>query len=464
MKKKYNLLFLFADQWRRNAVGFMNEENVITPNIDEFSKNSMVFSNAVSTGPLCSPSRASILTGKYPVEHGVYTNCKTGLYDVYLRENEITILDILKQNEYYVGYIGKWHLDNPEENYNKNPKSGAREWDAYTPLEKRHGVDYWYSYGAYDNHLNPHYWSESEEMIKINEWSVKHETDKAIEFLKKNKDKPFSLFVSWNPPHTPLDLVPEKYLKMYDDKEISIMPNVILENVIDHTKTMEKPLNFTKEELILTLKKYYAAITGIDDNFGRIIKYLKENDLYENTIIVLTADHGEMLTSHGLWSKHVWYEESISVPFLIKVNNETKGMIDTVLSGVDIMPTILSLLDLKIPETVSGTNLSEVILKNKNIENYAYISAVPGSIKAIKKYINENLNFKNYGWRAIKDRNYTYVVNKGYTPYEKVEKILYNNKEDKYQINPIKNENEVSLKMESLLKEWLVKYGDDFDI
>lgn len=442
----------------------MNEEDVITPNIDEFSKNSLVFNNAVSTGPLCSPSRASILTGRYPIEHGVYTNCKKGLYDVYLREDEITILDVLKHNKYYVGYIGKWHLDSPEENYSEKPKSGAREWDAYTPVEKRHGVDYWYSYGAYDNHLNPHYWSTSDKMIKVNEWSVKHETDKAIEFLEINKDKSFSLFVSWNPPHTPLDLVPEKYIRMYDDKDIRLMPNVVLEQVIDHTKTMETPLNFTEQELIKTVKKYYAAITGIDENFGRIINYLKENDLYENTIIVLTADHGEMLTSHGLWSKHVWYEESISVPFLIKVDNDKKGFIDTVLSGVDIMPTLLSLLNLKIPETVSGLNLSETILENKNIENYAYISAFPGAIKAIEKYKNENLNFMDYGWRAIRDKDYTYVVNKGYTPYEKIEKILYNNKEDKYQLNPIKNENSISLKMENLLKVWLKNFGDKFDI
>lgn len=189
---KPNLLFLFADQWRRNSVGFMEKEDVITPNIDLFSKEALAFENAVSGCPLCSPSRASILTGTYPITHGVWTNCKTGLDDVALKEDAVTITDILKKNGYNTGYIGKWHLDSPEMNKSENPVSGARDWDAYTPPgKKRHGVDYWYSYGAYDNHLKPHYWSNDEKMIEVDKWSVEHETDKAIEFLEKIKIKMF---------------------------------------------------------------------------------------------------------------------------------------------------------------------------------------------------------------------------------------------------------------------------------
>lgn len=464
--KKYNLLFVFADQWRRTATGFSLKEDVITPNIDEFSKESLVFNNAVSTGPLCSPSRASMLTGTYPITHGVVTNCKLGLNDVYLKEDAITIMDVLKKNDYYVGYIGKWHLDNPELNYDENPKSGAKEWDAYTPHNKRHGVDYWYAYNAYDNHLKPHYWEKDHNMIQVDEWSVKHETDKAIEFLEKNKDKNFSLFLSWNPPHTPLDLVPQKYIDIYKDKEIRKFENVILEGVIDHTETMASPLNFTEESFDLALKKYYAAITGIDENFGRIIKYLKDNNLYDNTIIVLTADHGEMMASHGLWSKHVWYEESIGVPFLIKCNDR-KGVTDTVLSGVDIMPTLLSLLDIEIPKTVEGRNLERTILKDEYIDNLAYITAIPGALTAIKQFKDEKLNFLNYGWRAVRDKDYTFVVNRGYKPYQKIEKILYNNKEDELQMKPenvLNSNNEIAKKLEKKLEEWLQKYNDKFKI
>lgn len=461
--KKYNLIFVFADQWRRTATGFNNIEDVITPNIDSFSKEAKIFNNAVSVGPICSPSRASILTGKYPIEHGVFTNCKKGL-NIGLKEDEITILDVLKQNNYYVGYIGKWHLDNPEINKEENPKSGAREWDAFTPKgKKRHGVDYWYSYGAYDNHLKPHYWHDTDEMIEVDKWSVEHETDKALEFLDKNKDKPFSLFLSWNPPHTPLDLVPEKYLKMYDGKDLRLFPNIKLNDVVDHPETMEEKLNFTKDSLKEALKKYYAAITGVDENFGRIIKYLKDNDLYDNTIVVLTADHGEMFTSHGLWSKHVWYEESIGIPFLIRKKG-VKGESNVVLTSVDIMPTLLSMMDLKVPESVSGMSLKEEVEGSKTLSNIGYIAAYPGAIKAINQFNENNLNFLDYGWRAIRTKEHTYVVNKGYKPFLKEEKYLYDNINDPYQLRPITEETETSKELEGKLKNWLKKYKDNFKI
>lgn len=201
--KKPNLLFIFADQWRRDAMGFMKKDEVITPNIDSFAEEALSFDNAMSACPLCSPNRATMFTGKYPISHGVWTNCKNGLNNVFLKEEEITLMDVLKNNGYTTGYIGKWHLDLPESNLVENPKSGARDWDAYTPPgKKRHGVDYWYSYGAYDHHLEPHYWNDSEEMIQVKQWSVEHETDRALEFIDKNKENPFALIVSWNPPHT----------------------------------------------------------------------------------------------------------------------------------------------------------------------------------------------------------------------------------------------------------------------
>ncbi|WP_156299348.1 sulfatase family protein [Streptobacillus canis] len=467
MKNKYNLIFLFADQWRRNAAGFVGQEDVITPNIDIFSKDSITFTNAVSTGPLCSPSRASILTGTYPATHGVWTNCKTGLFDVWLKEEAITITDVLKENEYYIGYIGKWHLDNPEENIEKLPKSGARNWDAFTPPgKKRHGIDYWYSYGAYDNHLKPHYWEDSNEMIEVDKWSVEHETDKAIEFLENNKERQFALFLSWNPPHTPLDLVPEKYVKMYEGKRLRVSDNVILNNVIDHTESMPQALNFTESEFQDTLKKYYAAVSGIDENFGRLIKYLKENNLYENSIIVLTADHGEMLCSHGLWSKHVWYEESIGIPFMIKYG-DNKGISESVLSGVDIMPTLLSLLELKIPSTVEGKDLKDVITKKEDdLENTAVIAAYPGQIKAIEKFNKENLNNLDFGWRAVRSKDHTFVINKGYEPGKEIETLLYDNVNDIYQINPKKikdiKEDEIASKLNEILVKWLTEHNDGF--
>ena len=104
-----------------------------------------------------------------------------------------------------------------------------RDWDAFTPPGKRrHGVDFWYSYGTYDQHLAPHYWHDDNKMIQIDQWSVEHETDKAIEFINENKDEPFSLSYHGIRLHTPLDLVPQKYVDMYTGKKFKVNPNVLI--------------------------------------------------------------------------------------------------------------------------------------------------------------------------------------------------------------------------------------------
>ena len=466
--KKPNLLFVFADQWRRDAMGFMKKDQVFTPNIDKFAQEALSFDNAISACPLCSPNRATMFTGKYPISHGVWTNCKNGVDEVYLRENEITLMDVLKNNGYVTGYIGKWHLDLPDANKEDEPKSGARNWDAYTPPGKRrHGVDYWYSYGAYDNHMHPHYWHDSEKMINVDQWSVEHETDRALEFIDRNRDNSFALILSWNPPHTPLDLIPQKYVDMYKDKKLTPNKNVILTGVSDHTGAVNPKLNFTDEEFQDVMKKYFAAVTGVDENFGRLIEKLKKDGIYDDTIIVLTADHGEMLCGHRLWSKHVWYEESVGIPFLIKYGDRfIKGRTDNILNGVDIMPTLLSLMGLPIPESVQGTDLKEVILHGDKIENYAIIAAYPGQLGAIKSFKDKNESNLAYGWRGVRDKKYTYVINRGYNPDYGVERLLYDNVKDPEQMNPIRiekpEENEIANKFEKILRDWAKKYNDSF--
>ena len=165
------------------------EDPVHTPHMDTFAKESLDCREAVSTFPLCSPHRASLLTGKYPFSLGMWTNCKIGLSEVLmLRPQETCIGNVLKENGYHTGYIGKWHLDAAEQNFQQNPVSGARDWDAYTPPgERRQGFDYWLSYGACDNHLDPHYWADTPRQIKPGCWSPEFETDKALEYMEEQK-------------------------------------------------------------------------------------------------------------------------------------------------------------------------------------------------------------------------------------------------------------------------------------
>lgn len=471
MCKKPNLLYIFADQWRRDALGFMNEDEVITPNFDQFSSDSMVVDNATSCCPLCSPHRAALFSGRYPISNGVWTNCKTGLKEkVMLSPDEICIGNVLKGSGYNTGYIGKWHLDYPELNETDNPESGVVGWDAYTPPgEKRQGFDFWYSYGAMDKHLNPHYWKDTPKKIQPRKWSVEHETDVAIDFIKnRGKDEPFALFISWNPPHSPFEQVPEKYKEIYKDKKIKFKPNVKTGKVHDHTQPF---VHMSEEELIRDTKDYYAAISGLDDNFGRLIELLKDEGIDDDTIVVVSADHGEMMGSHALLHKHVWYEESIGIPFIIRWKEQIKvGRSDLLLNSVDQMPTLLGLMDLEIPLTVEGVDLSPILRgdKIKNEPEEAFIAAYPGQPTAVKAFEELGFNNKAYGWRCLKTKKYTYVIHKGYKPNESVERLLYNNEEDKYQMNPkrLENANEdiVARDLEGKLKNILEDLKDPFEI
>lgn len=469
-KAKPNVLFVFADQWRAQAIGFMGEDQVITPNMDKFADESLVYEHGLSCNPLCSPHRAALITGRYPITTGVFTNCKIGS-DVALSPDEVGIGDVVKAQGYQTGYIGKWHLDVPEQNYEEKPASGATEWDAYTPPgPKRQGFDYWYSYGTFDKHLEPHYWEDSPEQIKINKWSVEHETDKAMEYMKKVKDNgPFTLFMSWNPPHSPYDEVPQKYKDMYKDKDITLRPNVTDGPFKAHTG---EELGGSREGLIQNTKDYFAAITGLDENFARLLAFLKEEGLDENTIVVLSADHGDLMGSHGMMAKHVWYEESVGIPFIIRWPDKIKPGRDktTLVNSVDVMPTLLGLMDIEIPETVEGTDLSGTALgEETEVPEVAFLAGYPGRDVFLEAFKKAGQLPTSKGWRAARTTRYTYVIHAGYLPEnDKITRYLYDNQEDPYQLNPLiiqdPASNPIASKLEDALKDWLKDVEDPFII
>lgn len=469
LKKQPNLLFIFADQWRRQSTGFSNQDSIFTPNIDRLAQSGTVLTQAISSCPLCSPYRGSLFTGKYPLSNGVYTNCKTGL-DITLKDEEICLSDLLKTYGYQTGYIGKWHLDVPEQNHTPHPLSGAHDWDAYTPPgPKRHNFDFWYSYGADDHHLTPHYWADSPEQIKVNEWSITHETSVAIDYINTHHHSPFALFLSYNPPHSPYDLVPEKYLNLYKDKPLSPRKNVIYDTIGYHT---HEPQTYNQAELEIMTKQYFAAITGLDEHIGLLVDCLKANNVYEDTLIIITADHGDMMGSHGLMAKHVWYEESIGIPFILHWKNGTltAGTSDIVLDTTDIMPTLLDLLSIPKPNTLQGQSVATYLTSNDlhgPSDKVGYICAFPGRTVFQEQFDAAHLDPKDWGWRGIRTRDYSFVIHVGYLPEcTTPTRYLYNLKADPYQLNPIA-ENTVEYQtivplLEAQLKTWLISQNDCF--
>lgn len=460
-KKRPNLLYIYPDQYRKQAMGFMNEDPVVTPNIDKIAQEGVVFSNAVSNHPLCSPYRGMLLTGKYPLSNGVLSNCHSGrtAFGNFLKPEDVCFSDVLANNGYNAGYVGKWHLDGP-----KPPKDGGPNvWDAY--CEKgahRHGFDFWYSYGTSGNHFNPHYWindAEEDEAEYFDQWSPEHESDVISKYLKnegnkiRDNEKPFALFWGINPPHTPFDEVSSKYKKRFEGKTEKDVLNRENVQYTNNTEMGDKGYgDMFIERRLHQAPDYFACCEGVDDQIGRVLQTLKDEGLDDNTIVIFTSDHGEMLGSHGMMHKNVWFKESFDMPFIIKWPGKIKpGTDDLLLSVPDIMPTVLGLMGMNkdIPAEVEGVDYSG-IFSGQEVErpdSALYFFAKP-----------EDDTEKR---RGVRTHTHTFVIcynNKG----EK-ESFLYDDINDKYQMTNIYGQDkELEKDLIEKLRKILVKTNDPF--
>lgn len=418
--KHPNLLFVFADQMRGQDMGCMGNKQVITPNFDQLANEGVMLTNAISTYPLCCPARAMLMTGRYPLSNTVITNGPP------LPDSEIGIAEVLKTAGYQTGYIGKWHL-------NGHPNANQ----FIPPGLKRHGFDYWAATNINHKYFDSYYYRDTDEKIPVEGWEPDTQTDLAIQYMEKQKDgPPFCLFLSWGPPHDPY-IAPKKYKKMYDPEKIELRENAFLAD----------------KNIIVN---YYAAITSLDWNIGRLMKAMDNLGIIDDTIIVFTSDHGEQLFSLYLFHKQWPYEETISVPFIIRYPRKIEaGQINDVLVGTpDIMPTLLSLCGVEIPGTVEGKDLSPFILGN---------ATGPEPDSVLIEVINPCAVVQDRtgmrAWRGVRTKRYTYAR------FRDEDWLLIDNKFDPFQRrNLIYNTEYNSLKEElkSKLDEWLEKTNDHF--
>lgn len=356
-----NLLVIIADQWRGQALGLCGTDPVHTPHVDRLATQGRVMTRAVSNQPVCSPFRAMFMSGQFPVVNGVTTNCnsRTAPLGVGLHEDLTCWPDVLNEAGYRCGYIGKWHLDAPTSaDVRELPADSAGvTWDAFTPPERRHGFDFWHAYGSFNDHFHPHYWNAStpqESPLHFpGSWSPVHETDVAAEFLTEQAttDQPFALVVSYNPPHTPFHLVPEEFREPYrdiDPRELLNRPNV----------SFDSPAG---QVALDGVADYFACITGVDAQIGRLLAVLDRTELAENTVVVFTSDHGELMGSHGLMHKTEIFDESLLVPLIVRGPGVEPQLGDDALISVpDLCPTLLSLAGHadRIPPGLAGRDLS----------------------------------------------------------------------------------------------------------
>jgi len=301
------------------------------------------------------------MTGKYPHANGVLSNCNSAgaPFACERCRTDRCWSDVLKDRGYRLGYIGKRPLDAPYKPYVKCENNSDRlAWNEWCPPERRHGFDFWYAYGTYDYHFTPMDRttdSTRDTPVKIHPWGPEHEADTAIAYLRntggkyRDAGKPFALVVAMNPPHTPYRLVPQKYLAAYEGRtyrDLINRPNVNVEGNTPGGKLARQQI-----------KNYFAMVTGVDDQFGRILAALREEGLARDTIVAFSADHGNGLGSHEEATKNVPYEESMRVPFLIRRPSRIKPRRDPLLlSSPDIYPTLLHLMGFAadIPRDVQG--------------------------------------------------------------------------------------------------------------
>ncbi len=449
-----NLLFIFADQYRRPSLGFLNEDPVVTPNIDQLAKEGVFFSRAVANHPLCSPYRAMLMSGKYPLSNGVLANCHSGrtAYGNYLKRSDICFSDVLAENGYSAGYVGKWHLDGPPAT-----QSGEKKiWDTWCPPEDRHGFSFWYAYGTHNRHNAPYYWSTNaaeDEKTQVRQWSPEHEAEVIISYLKNEEkerkpEQAFALFWAINPPHTPFNQVPKEYTQHYagmDYKALLNRPNVAFSDNKELKRGdhgVEKRLNQAPD--------YFSSVNGVDKQIGRVIDYLKSNKLYHNTIIVFSADHGEMLGSHGLMHKNVWFREAYEIPLIVHYPKHIKAGINNLnISVPDYMPTLLGLMGLskKIPDDIEGKDYSNTFF-NKEVDE-------PDK----QLYFGSEPSDPSSGTRGFRNDKYTFAVVKDAN--DKKFYYLYNDQSDPYQLSNIWGEDAASdNNMEKELEQLLQSMND----
>ena len=376
--KHPNFVFFLVDDLGYSDIGCYGSDYYKTPNIDKLAHEGVKFTNAYASGMVCSPSRASILTGKYParlrittaipikgyarINNGKGTPFKDADYTMNLPLQELTIAEALKNNGYSTSCIGKWHVCKdsiffPEnQGFDENIGGSGRG----------HSANYFYPYYGKWRMAVGHPWIEWNTVKggKPGEYLTDRLTDEALKFIEKNKNQPFFLYLSHYAVHTPIQ-AKEKILQKYKDADPDIERGHIY-------------------------PKYAAMIESVDQSLGLILKKLEELNLSHDTIIIFTSDNG----GHGKWTSNYplrgnkgnFYEGGIRVPLIVKWSNKinSQQIIEDPVIGNDFYPTILEMAEISLipSQHIDGVSLWPSIKSGKKIKRNRLFWHFPNYIGA----------------------------------------------------------------------------------
>ena len=424
-----NVLFILADQWRGQALGHAGDPNASTPALDRLADESVTFAHAVSCVPVCCPYRATLMTGRYPTDTGVFLN------DVNLAQDPNSLAARFKQAGYDTGYIGKWHLDG----------QGCRL--AYTPPERRQGFSRWAAIECTHDYNNSVYYAgdDGNDRLVWSGYDAIAQTREMQRWLgERDATVPFCYFLSWGPPHDPYDEVPAEFAARFDPAAIELRPNVTGER---------------SAEARSNLAGYYAHIAALDACTSDLLATLDELGIADDTIVVFTSDHGDMHGSQGQLAKEQPWDESILVPFILRypaVLGRGPRALSMPISTVDILPTLVGLAGLPLPgasAALPGRDLSPVLRQERAPDDE------PALILCVSPFgvWNRSLGGKEY--RGVRTSRHTYVRDLD-GPW-----LLYDNSADPYQLTNLAGLPDyatVQSELETQLAAKLAAIGDPF--
>ncbi len=398
--KRPNLVIVFPDQLRRDALGVYGDVNVSTPHIDALARNGVRFTQACSTYPVCVPFRFTLMTGEYA--HSRFIPA----IEWRMSPAERTLADEFNAAGYETLYVGKWHLygghgvlpdfSDRDSNRRRIPRRYQGRW-------KR-----WMGFDISNAPFDTGYFADDDPV-----WRPLggYQTDALFDLAMKNisecpAGRPFCCVISPEPPHPRYEAPPEKEEK-WAGKEMILPPTFGIPYPGDMRG--QPPTPQTRETMLKNRRSYYGMIENLDDNVGKLVEFLEENGLADSTIIVFLSDHGEMGGCHGLptWQKHFPFEESIGIPLIVSdpVNTRHAGKaIQEPVSSEDLFPTLLGLAGLKSASTLPGLDLAPLVrdpgqrLRREGVLlEYVYDLNAPGEF------------FSHY-WRGFRSRRYKYTT------------------------------------------------------
>lgn len=433
-QKAPNLLFVFSDQHTFDMLNCYGNEQIISPNIDKLAEEGLLFNHCISNSPTCTPYRGMLMSGKYALNNGCFTNDRP-----LIPGHGKKFAEVLRDAGYSTAYVGKWHLLGGDRN-RPIPEG---------PL--RYGFDeLFYTNNCHVDFRpgNCFYWNEEGEKSYFDEWEVYGQTQQALEYLdgRKGLEDPFALFISWHPPHDWGKFEGEDGKMHYRYETLDELMELYERDDIQVRPGME-----STPDLRRMYHGQMAMVTGVDIAFGQLMDKLKEMGADENTLVVFTSDHGDMLEfANAGVPKQYPHDYSLRVPYIMRWPGKIAKNKDTDLlfGALDIMPTVLGLMDLEVPAECQGKDLSEPILNGDEDA----VDFVP-----IWSYYNNS-------YKGVITKEWTYTVTKP-EQISPLHSVLFDRKNDPYQLENLNDSEAHQPVRDSLWKitsGWMERFEDEF--